>query len=454
VLHLDTAWFKDDWNCDLKFSEERFPDPEKHTKQLKEQGFRISLWQYNFIPPREDNCNYLEALEKGYFAKNDAGEPYQMSREFPGISGSWTDDCIIDFSNPEARAWYCEKLSAALRTGASAIKTDFGEGVPEGARYACIDGRFFHNLYSLAYNYTAWKATKDTTGDDIVWARSGTAGSQRYPLHWGGDSQCTYSGLAGTLRAALSAGMSGISYFSHDIGGFIGKPTPELYVRWAQLGLFSSHARCHGCGDRNSREPWSFGEEAERIFRKYAKLRYSLMPYIYGSAMRCVEQSLPLARPLVVEYQDDPTVWNMSDEFLFGDGLLIAPIFGEENTRRVYLPEGNWTNWWSRDRICGGQWVEVETDLETLPIFVREGAIIPMGPLMNYVDEKPTERIELLIAPFESDGQSEFTVPVDDELVKVTYIAVGGKHVLAIGKSKAEFIVTALGDSEVVVKQG
>ncbi len=152
------------------------------------------------------------------------------------------------------------------------------------------------NLYSLVYNSTVFQASKDVSGENLVWARSGTAGSQRYPIHWGGDSQCTFEALAATLRAALSIGMSGIPFCSHDIGGFLGLPDDELYVRWAQLGLFSSHSRCHGVGDDTHREPWKFSQQACDIFRKYAKLRYSLMPYIYEQAKECVQTGLPMMR--------------------------------------------------------------------------------------------------------------------------------------------------------------
>ena len=281
VLHLDTAWFETDWNCDLRFSKTRFPEPEKHLKELRRQGFRVSLWQYNFIPPRDDNANYQEACQKGYLAQDEDGAPYRLP---PEVTGSWVDDVILDFTNPQTRQWYGDQIQRLMAMGASAIKTDFGEGIPTQARYHAIEGKYIHNLYPLPYNYTVWKATKEATGDDIVWARSGTAGSQRFPLHWGGDSQCTFDGMAGTLRAALSIGMSGVPFFSHDIGGFLGLPTAELYVRWAQFGLFCSHARCHGCGDVTFREPWRFGQEAEDIFRVYDKLRYRLTPYLLREA--------------------------------------------------------------------------------------------------------------------------------------------------------------------------
>ena len=377
VLHLDTAWFGRDWNCDLKFSPERFPDPAEHMAALKEKGFHISLWQYNFIPPNEDNTHYLEAVEHGYLSKNVNGEPYQLP---DSCQGGWVKDVTVDFSNPEARQWYAEKIRELIRMGAGAIKTDFGEGIAEEALYHSIEGRHFHNLYSLVYNSTVFKATHDASGEDIVWARSGTAGSQRYPLHWGGDSQCTFEALAGTLRGALTAGISGIPFFSHDIGGFIGTPSDELYVRWAQLGLFSSHSRCHGCGDHNHREPWRFSEEACTIFRFYDKLRYSLMPYIYSEAEKCTRTGLPMMRALWLEYPEDRNVRHIDDQYLFGDSLLIAPVLkplSKSVYRDVYLPEGVWFDYFTREKICSrGQWIRRKVDLATMPIYVKEGTVL------------------------------------------------------------------------------
>ena len=373
MIHLDTAWFAEDWNCDLKFSEERFPEPEKHMAGLLEQGFNVSLWQYNFIPPRDNNDHYKEAVERGYLALDKDGTPYQYSKNH---SGGFTEDVIVDFTDPEARKWYAGKIKALMDMGASVIKTDFGEGIPEDALFKNVDGRLFHNLYTLVYNYTVFNASRD----NIVWARSGTAGSQRFPLHWGGDSQCTFEDLAGTLRGALSIGMSGIPFFSHDIGGFIGLPDDELYVRWAQLGLFSSHSRCHGAGDTTHREPWAFSQEALEIFRRYDKLRYSLMPYIYEEAEKCTRTGLPMMRALYLEYPEDRNVRTIDDQYLFGDSLLIAPVLkplSKSATRDVYLPRGVWFDYFTKEKLDScGMWITRDIDLATMPIYVKQGTVL------------------------------------------------------------------------------
>lgn len=416
VLHLDTAWFTQDWNCDLRFSPERFPDPAFHIQQLKEQGFRVSLWQYNFVPPREDNLNYIEGKAKGYFAKGADGEVF---RHPPQVKGSWVDDAVIDFSNLEASNWYSAQIASLIRLGAAAIKTDFGEGIPEDAVYANIAGKRFHNLYSLVYNSAIARAIHAVSGEWIVWARSGTAGSQRYPVHWGGDSQCSFGGLAGTLRAALSIGLSGFPFFSHDIGGFIGRPDPELYVRWAQLGLFSSHSRCHGAGDANSREPWTFGEEAFEIFKRYDLLRYRLLPYIYNQARRCSTSALPLLRALLLDYPEDRSTWQIQDQYLFGDSLLVAPVLHplvERRTRTLYLPAGAWYDYWTHALIQSrGEWIERPVDLATMPIYVKAGTILPYGEerLSSHNRVGPVVRLEIYPAKEAhldyNDGEKAFT---------------------------------------------
>ena len=377
VLHLDTAWFTNDWDCDLIFSKDRFPEPIKYFEKLRKQGFNISLWQYNFIPPNANNEHYQEAVKNGYLAKDNAGNPYQLPDT---CVGSWTKDVIVDFSNPKARDWYANKIKKLISMGAGAIKTDFGEGIPQDAIYSNISGKYFHNLYSLVYNYTIFNATKEAGGDDIVWARSGTAGSQRFPLHWGGDSQCTFDALAGTLRAALSIGISGIPFFSHDIGGFLGLPSDELYVRWAQFGLFSSHSRCHGAGDTTHREPWMFSTEACNIFREYAKLRYSLMPYIYREAEKSALTGLPMVRALYLEYSKDRNVRYIDDEYMFGDNMLIAPIIkplSETDKRDIYIPAGIWYDYFTKEKlISDGKWITRKIDLKTMPIYIKKGTIL------------------------------------------------------------------------------
>ena len=402
VLHLDTGWFEKESVCDLKFSEERFPDPAGMMRKLREQGFRVSLWQWpNMVL---DSDMFDEGREGGYLAKRANGKPYLAT-------GYDNDAGFIDYSNPEAVEWVKEKFRDLFGMGVAAIKTDFGEGAPPDAFYHGVPGEAVHNLYPLLYNRAVSEVTEEFAGEGrgAVWSRSAWAGSQRYPIHWSGDGVARFEDLACVLRSALSFGLTGFPFYSHDIGGFVGVPSPELYVRWAQLGFFSSHARLHGAPPR---EPWQFGEEAERIFRFYDELRYRLMPYVWSEAVECGRTSLPMLRPLFLDFGDDPNTRHIEDQYLFGRNLLVAPVLDEENRRTLYLPRGHWVDYWTKEVLEGGRWLEVDAPLDTLPLYVRAGAIVPHGPVVQYVDERPCDPLTIeLYAP---GGTGSYTIHDED----------------------------------------
>ena len=232
VIHFDTGWFDVDWQCDYKFSENRFQNPQQMLKDLRSQGFHVCLWQLPYFTPK--NRYFSELIEKDMYVKNGNGElPYE--------------DVVLDFSNPETVKWYQDKLAGLLNIGVSAIKVDFGEAAPLNGIYASgKSGWYEHNLYPVRYDMAVSEITKKLHNENIMWARAAWAGSQRYPLHWGGDAATTNTGLLGTLRAGLSFGLSGFSFWSHDMGGFV-KSTPEdLYCRWIPFGFLTSHTRAHG----------------------------------------------------------------------------------------------------------------------------------------------------------------------------------------------------------------
>ncbi|NJK81599.1 MAG: glycoside hydrolase family 31 protein [Chloroflexaceae bacterium] len=344
VIHIDTNWFERDWECDWRFGAGRFPDPAAMLARLREQGFRVSVWQWPLL--LVNTGIFQEASERGYLAKRPNGQTYTFS-------GFMADAGLFDYSNPAAVAWLQGRLQDLFALGVAVIKADFGEGAPPDAVYHGATGAAMHSLYPLLYNQAVFSATEAFygTGNGIIWGRSAWAGSQRYPVHWSGDGVARFEDLACVLRSALSFGMSGFPFYSHDIGGFAGLPSPDLYIRWAQFGLFSSHARCHG---EPPREPWAYGEEAEAIFRWYCELRYRLLPYIYSEAQECGRSSLPMLRALVLEYQDDPTTYTIADQYMFGRSLLVAPILDERTTRRVYLPHGLWVDYWTKTVRPGG----------------------------------------------------------------------------------------------------
>ncbi len=286
VIHFDTGWFDVDWQCDYKFSENRFQNPQQMLKDLRSQGFHVCLWQLPYFTPK--NRYFSELIEKDMYVKNGNGElPYE--------------DVVLDFSNPETVKWYQDKLAGLLNIGVSAIKVDFGEAAPLNGIYASgKSGWYEHNLYPVRYDMAVSEITKKLHNENIMWARAAWAGSQRYPLHWGGDAATTNTGLLGTLRAGLSFGLSGFSFWSHDMGGFV-KSTPEdLYCRWIPFGFLTSHTRAHGAPPT---EPWLYdSKRVQDVFRKSAEMKYRLMPYVYAQAKECTEKGLPMLRALFVEF--------------------------------------------------------------------------------------------------------------------------------------------------------
>jgi alpha-D-xyloside xylohydrolase len=263
-----------------------------------------------------------------------------------------------------------------MRMGVDVFKTDFGEGTPaDSVAHDGTTGAHLHNLYPLLYNDIVSQLTKEETGrSGLVWARSTYAGGQRHAAQWGGDPQCTYRAMAATIRGGLSIGMCGHPFWSHDIGGFAGQPTPELYVRWAQFGLFSPLARAHG---RTTRLPWDYGEEVLRIFRDYVRLRYRLLPYIYTCACLAAESSLPIMRAMVLEFPEDPNTYGIDLQYMLGPELLVAPVYNESHRRPVYFPAGRWVDFWTHEVIQGPQTRFVEPPLDILPLYVRVNSLIP-----------------------------------------------------------------------------
>jgi alpha-D-xyloside xylohydrolase len=343
-----------------------------------------------------------------------------------------------------------EKIYDLLDMGVAAIKVDFGEGAPPEAKYHGFPSESMHNLYPLLYGKAMWEVTREAHGQDqsVLWARAAWAGSQRYPVHWSGDGVARFEDLACVLRSALSFGLSGFPFYSHDIGGFSGIPSPELYVRWAQLGLFCSHARCHG---EPPREPWAYGNRVEEIFRKYTHLRYRLLPYIYSQAVECGKTSLPMVRALVLEFQDDPTAAVIFNQYLFGNSILVAPVLDQTNRRKVYLPPGTWVDYWTKDICKGPVWRQIEAPLETLPLYIRGGAILPYGPLCQYVDEKLLDPLTLEIyAPGTSES---FTIHEPDFMdIKVKYKTDAGNLILETSKAPGMIEVVIFGMEIMLVR--
>lgn len=395
VIHLDTGWFETDWRSNYEFSKTRFKDPAKMIADLKKQGFRVSLWQYTYFTPK--NELYPEIVSKGYAVKNQSGTlPFE--------------DAVLDMSNPAGVKWYQSKLAALLKMGVGAIKVDFGEGAPVGGQYASgRSGWYEHNLYPLRYNKVVSDITRETTGENIIWARSAWAGSQRYPLHWGGDAENTDSAMAAELRGGLSFGLSGFTYWSHDVGGFVNKAPRDLYRRWLAWGVLTSHTRAHGAPPR---EPWEYDEALTEDFRRVLGLKYALMPYILAQSKDSSARGFPVLRALFFEYPQDPTSWTIDDEYMFGSDLLVAPLMESANARRVYLPPGDWIDYQTGQSYTGERWHRIEAGQIPVVLLVRNNSVIPHVKVAQSTDDIDWKNVELRVfSTRDADSAGLFALP-------------------------------------------
>lgn len=402
VIHFDTGWFEVDWRSDYKFAPSRFDDPEGMISDLDDQGFKVSLWQLPYFVPKNDL--FPEILNKGLYVKNKKGNvPYE--------------DAVLDFSNPETVDWYQSKIKGLLDLGVGAIKVDFGEAAPVDGLYASGKTGFYeHNLYPLRYNKAVADITKEVTGENIIWARSTWAGSQRYPLHWGGDAANTNTAMAATLRAGLSIGLSGFTFWSHDIGGFVTRTPEDIYRRWLPFGLLSSHSRTHGAPPK---EPWEYNEDFNDAFRLATEMRYKLMPYIYAQAKHSSENGLPMMRALFVEYPDDAGSWLVDDEYLFGQDMLVAPLFENVTSRDVYLPGGKWIDYQSR-KVYEKGWHHIEAGEIPAVVLVRDGAVIPHIKLAQSTQDMNWSELDLKVYAADSKSAKGYVcLPSDQKLVEV-----------------------------------
>ena len=377
VIHFDTGWFGVDWQCDYQFAKDRFKDPVGMLKQLSKDGFHTCLWQLPYFTPK--NRFFPEIIEKGLHVVNaTGGMPYE--------------DAVLDFSNPETVAWYQSKIEGLMKQGVSTIKCDFGEAAPyNGFYYSGKGGLYEHNLYPLRYNKALWEVVERShPGEGIIWARSAWAGSQRYALHWGGDAATTNTGMLGDLRGGLSFGLSGFSFWSHDMGGFVTASPEDIYRRWLPFGFLSSHTRAHGAPPT---EPWLISESFTKAFRECAEMKYKLMPYVYAQAKDCSERGLPMVRALLVEFPQDPGAWLVEDAYMFGSQILVAPLMESVNERMVYLPKGKWIDY-QDGKVYEGGYQTIKAGKIPAVILVRDGSLIPHVPLAQRTDQIKWDQVE------------------------------------------------------------
>ncbi len=403
VIHFDTGWFGVDWQCDYEFAKDRFPNPAAMLKSMKKDGFHTCLWQLPYFTPK--NRYFNELVDGGMVVTNaKGGMPYE--------------DAVVDFSNPKAVEWYQGKIGALIRLGVGAIKCDFGEAAPYNGLYASGRTGFYeHNLYPLRYNKALWNAVKDNSGEGVIWARSAWAGSQRYPLHWGGDAATNDIGMMGDLRGGLSLGLSGFSFWSHDMGGFVTASPEDIYRRWLPFGFLSSHTRAHGAPPT---EPWLISESFTDAFRQCAEMKYKLMPYVYAQAKDCSNRGLPMVRALFVEYPEDPGAWLVEDEYMFGSQILVAPLMESGNERVCYLPQGKWIDY-QDGKVYDGGYHTIKAGTIPCIILVADGSLIPQVPVAQSTDRIDWSKLELI--PYKASDvlcKGLVFTPGDDDVQKVS----------------------------------
>lgn len=413
VFHFDCFWMREFNWTDFEWDSRTFPDPEGMLARLHDKQLHVCVWINPYIAQRSPL--FAEAKDAGYLVTRTNGEVWQWDLWQAGMA-------LVDFTNPDAAAWYQDKLRVLLAQGVDAFKTDFGERIPLEVDY--FDGSSperMHNYYTQLYNRVVFDVLEEQrgVGEAVLFARSATAGGQSLPVHWGGDSTSSYESMAETLRGGLSLALSGFGFWSHDIGGFEGTPDTGVFKRWTAFGLLSSHSRLHG--SNSYRVPWAFDtladstvdtseQSAVAVTRKFTKLKLTLMPYLYSAGLEATRHGTPVLRPMQLEFPDDPATGYLDRQYLLGAELLVAPVFTADGTVEFYLPAGIWTNYFSGERVEGPGWRMEQHGYDSLPLYVREGAVIPVGARSDRPDYNYLDGVTIEVYPSSADGSRSATV--------------------------------------------
>ena len=389
TFHFDCFWMKAFHWSDFLWDDEVFPEPAGLLKRIKDKGLNICVWINPYIG--QESAMFAEGMEKGYFLKRTNGDVWQWDMWQPGMA-------LVDFTNPEACKWYQDKLEVLLDMGVDCFKTDFGERIPVNCVYSDgSDPKKMHNYYTYLYNKVVYELLekKRGKGEAVLFARSATVGGQKFPVHWGGDCWSDYESMEESLRGGLSLLMSGFGFWAHDIGGFEHTSTADVYKRWVAFGLLSSHSRLHG--SQSYRVPWLYDEEAVDVVRSFTKLKASLMPYLYKTAIDTSKSGVPTMRSMVLDFTQDRNCHYLDKQYMLGDNLLVAPIFNDENKGIFYLPKGTWTDFLTGEVMEGGTWIEKEYDYLHLPLMVKENSIIAIGSKDDRPDYDYADGVEIRI---------------------------------------------------------
>ncbi len=419
AIYLDIDYMEG-FRC-FTWNKEHFPDPKRMVKELADDGFKTIVIIDPGIKIDMDYSVFQEGLEKDYFCKRADG-PYMKGKVWPG-------ECYFpDFTNPEVREWWSNLFKELVEDiGVKGVWNDMnepavmdvpGKTFPNDVRHD-YDGnncshRKAHNVYGMQMARATYQGLKKFSYPKrpFVITRAAYSGTQRYTSSWTGDNVATWDHLNIANLQAQRMCMSGFSFIGSDIGGFAEQPNGELYARWIQLGIFHPFCRTHSSGDHGDQEPWAFGKNITDVVRKFIEIRYQLLPYLYTAFWRYAEEGIPILKSLVLYDQHDQHTHYRNDEFVFGEKILACPITGpNQKGRRMYFPNGKWYNFWNDELVSGGQELWVDADLDSMPIFVKEGAIIPKYPIQQYVGEKVID--ELLLDVYYKLGKENSMVYED-----------------------------------------
>lgn len=454
VFHFDCYWMDAYEWCSFIWDPKVFPDPKGMLQRYHDRGLKICVWINPYIA--QQSYLFREGMENGYLVKKSDGSVWQTDLWQPGMG-------LVDFTNPDAAKWYQSKLKTLLDMGADCFKTDFGERIPV-KNITYFDGSDtvkMHNYYTYLYNQTVFELLEKERGEGeaVLFARSATVGGQKFPAHWGGDCSASYLSMAETLRGGLSLALSGFGFWSHDISGFEQTASADIYKRWCQFGLLTSHSRLHGSS--SYRVPWLFDEEACEVLKKFVNIKCSLMPYLYRQAVIAHQQGIPMHRPMFIEYPDDRACDTLDKQFFLGDSLLIAPVFKESGEVDYYLPKGIWTNLLTGEKRKGGTWRKEKHDYFSLPLMVKENTILPVGNNAEEASYDFADGVTLYLSEFtegaistveipDQKGNTVMTASARREGNKITLTTEGGGKNWKAGLLGADSIIEGTGNQIII----
>ena len=447
VFHFDCYWMDAYEWCNFEWDPATFPDPKGMLKRYHDRGLHICVWINPYIGQK--SCLFKEGKENGYLVKKKDGSVWQTDLWQPGMA-------LVDFTNPDAVAWYQGKLKTLLDMGLDCFKTDFGERIPvkDIMYFDHSDPVKMHNYYTYLYNQAVFELLERErgTGEAVLFARSATVGGQQFPAHWGGDCSASYVSMAETLRGGLSLSLGGFGFWSHDISGFESTAPADIYKRWCQFGLLSSHSRLHGSS--SYRVPWLFDDEACEILKEFVNLKCRLMPYLYGQAVRSHTEGRPVLRPMVLDFPQDRACDTLDRQYMFGDALLVAPIFKENGEVQYYLPEGTWYNLITGAEVTGGKWQKETHDYHSLPLMVRPNSILPLGNNDQRPDYDYEDGVTLVVSAFDEGAEASVEIPdlSGETVMKVTAKRVGEEIHLQVEGGNGNYTVKSLSGCKVVVE--